>query len=210
MKGALGRGSHCDDQSSQMSSRVRRLRGQAVLKKMAMLVAGWAGVVVVSCTAAGAPPPDLPASPTATAISLPAPETAFDRERNRVTIEAVKFATRGCPGTDLRLSGPPTRIQTASTSLSKAAGLVSPGTEFYSPPGGVGPGGAGPGVWIIAVEGPSASLTGASPPDGADTHSFVFVIDVAVPTIAGCVVRDVPMANHTEGGAEFEVLFDTR
>ena len=191
----------------------QRFRRQAVLKMMAMLVAGWAGVVV-SCTGAGTPTPDLPASATATAVSLPTPETAADRERNRVVNEAVQFAARGCTGDGLRLSGPPKRIQTASTSLSKAFGLVSPGTEFYSPPGGVGPGGAGPGVWIIAVEGPSASLTGASPPDGADTHSFVFVIDVAVPTIAGCVVRDVPMAGQYGslgfGGGEFEVLFDAR
>ena len=176
-----------------------------------MLVTGWVGVIVVSCTGGGAPTRDLPASPTATSISLPAPESASDRERNRVVNEAVQFATRGCPGTDLRLSGPPTRIQTASTSLSQAGGLVSPGAEFYSPPGGIRPEGRGPGVWIIAVEGPSASLTGASPlVGGADTHSFVFVIDVAVPTIAGCVVRDAPLPSRYGSGYEFEVLFDTR
>ena len=101
----------------------QRFPRQAVLKMMAMLATGWVGVVVVSCTAAGAPTPDLPTSPPATAISFPAPESASDRERNRVVNEAVQFAARGCTGTELLLSGPPTRIQTASTSLSKAGGL---------------------------------------------------------------------------------------
>lgn len=184
-------------------------------RKISVGVVTALAALVVSCASGGVPTPvSSPPAPTTTPIPLPTAQSLVEEQRNRVVNEAVSAATRGCPGTEVRLSGPPTRVSAALTSLITADGLVNPEADFSDYP--IGPGGTGaPTVWVFALEGQSVPLSGEARPGSADIRSFVFVIHAGVPKITGCVVRDAPMPTYYPGhriygGFEFEVLIEGR
>ncbi|GEM_PF-2700819 len=188
------------------------LTGVAASAVLYTLVA--AIVAAVACGGApGAPSTPTPTpGPTATSIPLPVATSATELERNRIVNQAVQLATEGCSGIGLRLSGPPTRVLAANTSLERVPRqLVSQEAKFPALPV-VGPGGSGPLTWVVAVEGLGMSVSSEAPQDAAgNIHSFVFVIvDTGVPTFTGCVLQSAPMP--TEYGVRFalEVLLDTR
>ncbi|MDA1256232.1 MAG: hypothetical protein O3C10_00075 [Chloroflexi bacterium] len=165
--------------------------------------------------------PDFLAGLVGTSVSITPVDLDADEARNDAINDAIRVATVGCPGSSGSMSGPPTRILMAVTTLAMAGPFIHPGASFDDFPQ-VGPGGGGGGqvsVWVVAIEGRSTTRIGTpaatddAPGERSGTRAFLFVLEPWNPTITGCVVREAPMDTSfwsmASGGFDFDVLLDS-